>query len=80
MNGTTMVALDNVKMKLSHKDLLLLIGILVAVIIALTTLVYREDATGTKQSATPQQKSNIDASPSVMVERLLSRIDFRLPW
>ena len=39
MSGIAIVALNIVKMRLSYKDLLLLIGILVAAIIAFTTLV-----------------------------------------
>jgi hypothetical protein len=40
MSGIAIVDSNTVKMRLSYKDLLLLIGILVAAIIAFTTLVY----------------------------------------
>ena len=66
-----MVDLDAVKMRLSHKDLLLLIGILVAVIITVTTLVYQETSAITKQSS-GQQKSSLNIIPKVIAKTLSS--------
>jgi len=63
MTGTTIVALNAVKMKLSYKDLLLLIGILVAAIIAFTTLLYRD-----QQSL---QKSSTNTPTSMVVKKLI---------
>ena len=68
MTGITMVDLKTVKMRLSHKDLLLLIGILVAVIIAFTTLVYRGPAGNNKQTL---QKSRMNTPASMAVKKLV---------
>jgi hypothetical protein len=54
-------------MRLSYKDLLLLIGILVAVIIAFTTLVYHDTAGERKQTL---QKSSSEPSASLIVSKL----------
>jgi len=54
-------------MKLSYKDLLLLIGILVAVIIAFTTLVYRDHTEDNKQST---QKTSLNPSTSLIIEKI----------
>ena len=53
-------------MRFSHKDLLLLIGILVAAIIAFTTLVYSETTGINKQSV--QKNGN---SASAFAKRLI---------
>ena len=74
--GTTLVALDIVKMKLSHRDLLLLLGILVALIIGLTTLVYQDSTTYGRQTSTPA-KSSLNNSPAVLVKKLLEKADMR---
>jgi hypothetical protein len=44
LTGTTMVALDIRSMKVTRNDILLFLGIIVAVIITLTTLVFTERA------------------------------------
>ena len=74
--GTTLVALETVKMKLSHRDLLLLLGILVALIIGLTTLVYQESTNYGRQTSTPA-KSGLNSSPAVMVKKLIEKVDIR---
>ncbi len=66
-SGTTIVPSNPVKMRLSYKDLLLLIGILVAVIIAFTTLIYHDSAGESKQTL---QKSSTESSASLIVRRL----------
>src|SRR5258706_5121575 len=65
-SGTTIVLSNPVKMRLSYKDLLLLIGILVAVIIAFTTLVYHEPTGESKQTL---QKSTPHPRPLSEAER-----------
>jgi hypothetical protein len=57
--------------RFSSKDLLLLLGILVAVIITLTTVVYRETALEKETSA--PKKSSLNTGPKVMIEKLLGR-------
>ena len=71
ITGITMVALETVKMKFSHKDLLLLIGILVAAIIAFTTLVYRDQTGENKQTTT--QKRSMNTSTSIIVKKLVRK-------
>ncbi len=68
MSGTTIVVLNTVKMRLSSKDLLLLIGILVAAIIAFTTFLYRGQTGDNKQSV---QKTSMNPSASVIVKKLI---------
>ncbi len=64
-------------MKFSYKDLLLLAGIIVAVIITLTTLVYSEKSPEAAQGAPAGKKSSLNATPSVVVKKLLERVDLR---
>lgn len=71
--GITIVALDTVKMRLSHRDLLLLLGILVAAIIAVTTVIYQESTNYNKQTSAPQ-KSSLNISPAVIVKRLFEKV------
>ena len=56
-------------MKLSYKDLLLLIGILVAVIIAFTTLVYRDRTVDNKQSV---QKTSLNPTTSMIIHKIFT--------
>ena len=67
-SGTTIVPSNPVKMRLSYKDLLLLIGILVAVIIAFTMLIYRDPVGESKQTL---QKSSTESSASLIVKKLV---------
>ncbi len=67
------------KLKLSHKDYLLALGILVAVIVMLTTLVYTETLNPeTKNRETPpQRKTGLHVSPSVVLKKVFESIDFK---
>ena len=67
------------KLKLSHKDYLLALGILVAVIVMLTTLVYTETLNPeTKNRETPpQRKTGLHVSPSVILKKAFDRVDFK---
>jgi hypothetical protein len=62
------------KMKLSHKDLLLLVGILVAVIIALTTVVFTETHPEATQIAPAPKKSSLNSGPAVVIKKVLERV------
>jgi hypothetical protein len=64
-----------IKMKLSYKDLLLLVGILVAVIIALTTLVFTEKLPEATQVSPVPKKSSLNASPSVVIKKIIEKAD-----
>jgi hypothetical protein len=70
-----MVALDTLKMRISHRDLLLLLGILVAVIIAVTTLIYKEGINYSKQTTAPQ-KSSLNITPAVISKKLFEKVGF----
>ena len=66
------------KLKLSHKDYLLALGILVAVIIMLTTLVYTETINPeTKNRETPPRKTGLHVSPSVILKKVIERVDLK---
>lgn len=60
--GTGMVDLDVVKLKLSYRDFLLLVGIIVAMIVAITTIGYRE--TKPRQSSN-EPRSSVEIKPAV---------------
>lgn len=66
-------------MKLSHKDYLLAIGILVAVIVMLTTLVYTEtfNPETKNREILPQRKTGLHVSPSVILKNAFERVDFK---
>ncbi len=67
------------KLKLSHKDYLLALGILVAVIVMLTTLVYTEtiNPESKNRENPPQRKTGFNVSPSVVLKKVFERVDFK---
>jgi hypothetical protein len=67
------------KLKLSHKDYLLAFGILVAVIVMLTTLVYTEtiNPESKRTETAPQRKTGLNISPSVILKKVIERVDFK---
>ena len=67
------------KFQLSDKDYLLALGILVAVIIMLTTLVYTDvPKPETKNGQTPaQQKTGFYLTPSVLLKKVVEKVDFK---
>jgi hypothetical protein len=67
------------KLRLSDKDYLLALGILVAVIVMLTTLVYTEVANPESKNSevTPQRKTGLHVSPSVLLKKVFEKVDFR---
>lgn len=72
-------AFNKMKLRLSHKDYLLAFGILVAVIVMLTTLVYTEVAhpESKNREVTPQRKSGLHISPSVILKKAFEKVDFK---
>lgn len=67
------------RLKLSHKDYLLALGILVAVIVMLTTLVYKDtiNPESKNKENTPQQKTGFNVSPSVLLKKVFEKVDFK---
>ena len=67
------------KLKLSHKDYLLALGILVAVLVMLTTLVYTEtiNPETKNQGELPRRKTGFHVSPSVILKKVFERVDFK---
>jgi hypothetical protein len=72
--GTEIVALNQMKIKFSYKDLLLILGILVAVVITLTTLVHIESRPEAAKT-TPVPKTSLNANPAVVIQQLLKKVD-----
>jgi hypothetical protein len=73
-----MVALDIHSMKLTNKDILLLLGVIVAVIITLTTIVYSERTSSTStvhQEVKPSEKTSLNSS--TIVKKVLGLVDLR---
>ena len=64
-------------MKFSNKDLILLFGILVAMIVALTTVVFTERSTNpqTTENAVTPNASVI--TPSGLVKKAIDKIEFK---
>ena len=67
------------KLRLSDKDYLLALGILVAVIVMLTTLFYTEVTNPESKShqASPQRKTGLNVSPSVVFKKVFEKVDFK---
>jgi hypothetical protein len=67
------------KLRLSHKDYLLAFGILVAVVVMLTTLVYTEtlNPESKRTETTPQRKTGLNVSPSVILKKVFEKVDFK---
>jgi hypothetical protein len=62
--------------RVSHKDLLLLLGILVAAIIALTTVVYRDSPSeATRVLPSPKKTSSI-TKPVTIVKQFIEKVVF----
>jgi hypothetical protein len=66
------------KLRLSDKDYLLALGILVAVIVMLTTLVYTEVTNPeTRNREVAPRKAGLTASPSVILKKVFEKVDFK---
>lgn len=65
-------------MKFSNKDILLLFGILIAVIVALTTMVYTDwSETHQKESEISKPNTSLSA-PSALLRKAIDKIDGKL--
>ncbi|MBK5277764.1 MAG: hypothetical protein JJE09_02765 [Bacteroidia bacterium] len=67
------------KIRLSHKDYLLALGILVAVIVMLTTLVYTETLNPESKNDRPPVpgKTGLRVSPSVIIKKIVGDVNFK---
>ena len=67
------------KLKLSHKDYLLLLGILVAAIVLFTTLLFTEAThpESKNKEVTPQLKTGLQISPSAILKKVIERVDLK---
>lgn len=68
------------KLKLSHKDYLLALGILVAAIIMVTTLVYSDaiaPASKRSENTTPHKTTGFTISPSVLFKKVVEQVDLK---
>lgn len=64
------------KLKLSHKDYLLALGIIVAAIVMLTTWAYTEMPTSeSKNTVAPKTKADI--SPTIILKKLIDRAELK---
>jgi hypothetical protein len=61
--------------KLSHKDFILLIGILVAVVIAFTTWVYRDMQSNASLAKPQEKKADVSISASSLIQKLVKKTE-----
>ena len=72
--GTPLVHLDTRKMKkLSHKDLIVILGILVAAFIILTTVYFKDGIGQTNSMKTPEKK----VRPAAVINTVLQKLNQR---
>jgi len=75
--GTGFGYLISVKMKFSNKDVLLLLGIVVAVIISLTVLVFQDDASTPPKTTSNSIEPKTSLAPSTdLLKRAIDKIEF----
>lgn len=61
-------------MKLSSKDILLVFGIIVAIVVTLTTIAYSEQNAFVPQMEAPVRKTSIDKSAGDLMKKALQRV------
>jgi len=61
-------------MRLSHKDFILLIGILVAAVIVLTTWMYRDHQPKTGIVQPQVKKETLHSATSMVIDKLIKKI------
>ncbi len=63
------------KVKLSHKDLILLIGIVVAVVIAFTTWVYSDMSSKASLTKPQEKKTSLEVPASSVIQKLIRKTE-----
>ena len=72
--GTRLVHLDTRNMKkLSYKDLIVVLGVLVAALIILTTVYFKDGVVETNSMKTPEKKIKPAAILNTVMQKLTSR-------
>ena len=61
-------------MKLSGKDILLVFGIIVAIIVTLTTIAYSEQSASLPKVEAPLKKASIEKTAAGFLKRTLDRV------
>lgn len=62
-------------MRLSNRNILLVIGIVVAVVVTLTTLVYQEKVSAEKRDLPPAKKTSLNTTAHRLVQFLSGQVD-----
>ncbi|HEY5691149.1 MAG TPA: hypothetical protein VIS49_06815 [Cyclobacteriaceae bacterium] len=74
--GTPFGTFIMVKINLSNRDLLLLFGILIAVVVTLTTIVFNERAELKNETSQKDLNPNTSlATPSGLIKKAIDKID-----
>ncbi|HEY5824455.1 MAG TPA: hypothetical protein VIT44_08825 [Cyclobacteriaceae bacterium] len=63
------------KVKLSHKDLILLIGIIVAVVIAFTTWVYSDMTSNASLTKPQEKKTSLEIPARSVIQKLIRKTE-----
>lgn len=63
------------KVKLSHKDLILLIGIIVAVVIAFTTWVYSDMKSNASLAKPQEKKTSLEIPAQSVIQKLIRKTE-----
>lgn len=61
-------------MRLSNRNILLVVGIVVAVVVTLTTLVYQERASAQKRGLPPAKKTSLNSTAHKVIEYLTRNV------
>jgi len=75
--ASSLVYLVEVKMKFSNKDLVLLFGILIAVIITLTTMVFKDHSFGLIKTSKNVVPSTTSMAAPGLLKKAIDRIEFK---
>ncbi|HMJ67553.1 MAG TPA: hypothetical protein VK508_01590 [Cyclobacteriaceae bacterium] len=63
-------------MRLSNRNILLVIGIVVAVVVTLTTLVYKDRQSAEKQGLPTPKKTSLNSTAQRVIDFISRRVDF----
>ena len=75
-SGTEFGKFDkNKSMRLSNRDIVLVIGIVVALVVTLTALVYRDKLETAKRRMPAPKKTSMNATANKLIEFFSSKVD-----